>query len=196
MIFLRHPRAAVAAGVCYGRLDLPPGPEAEAEIARALALMPPVAALLTAPALRCRALSDRIAARDGVAAVIDDRLQELDFGAWEGRDWDAIDRAESDRWAADPWTVAPPGGETFAALVARVAAALAEAPPDAAIVTHAGIIRAARMILTGASFGAVFAAPVPHCRPIPLARPGGDGDGEGDGAAALRMAMDSAGARL
>ena len=170
MILLRHPAAAVAPGTCYGRLDLAPGPEAAAEIARALALLPPVAALRTGPARRCRALASRIAARDGVAEIVDDRLQELDFGAWEGRGWDAIDRAESDPWAADPWTVAPPGGETFAQLSARVAAALADAPPGAAIVTHAGVIRAARMILAGESFAAVFAAPVPHCMPIRLSR--------------------------
>jgi alpha-ribazole phosphatase len=174
MIFLRHPAAAVAPGICYGRLDLAPGREAEAEIARALALLPPVAVLRTGPSRRCRALAERIAARDGVAAVVDDRLQELDFGAWEGRGWDAIDRAESDAWAADPWTVAPPGGETFAALTARVAAALDDtapgAAPGAAIVTHAGVIRAARMMLTGESFAAVFAAPVPHCTPIRLCR--------------------------
>ena len=170
MIFLRHPAAAVAPGICYGRLDLAPGPDAEAEIARALALLPAVTALRTAPARRCRVLADRIAARDGVAAILDQRLHELDFGRWEGRPWDAVDQAESDPWAADPWTVPPPGGETFAALSIRVAAALAEMPPGAAVVTHAGVIRAARIILAGESFGAVFAAPVPHCTPIRLCR--------------------------
>jgi alpha-ribazole phosphatase len=182
LIFLRHPRAAVAAGICYGRLDLAPGPGAEAEIGRALALLPRVSALRTGPARRCRALALRIAARDRVPAVVDDRLQELDFGRWEGRAWDTVDRAESDPWAADPWTLPPPGGESFAELTARVAAALAETPPDAVIVTHAGVIRAARMLLAGESFAAVFAAPVPHCTPIALA-------------AAPRMAMDSAGRR-
>jgi alpha-ribazole phosphatase len=190
MIFLRHPAAAVAPGICYGRLDLAPGPGAEAEIARALALLPRAAALRTAPSRRCRALADRIAARDGVAATIEEHLQELDFGRWEGRPWDAIDRAESEPWAADPWRIAPPGGETFAALLARVAAALAEMPPGAVVVTHAGVIRAARMILAAESFDAVFAAPVPHCTPIPLptAAPGAP-------ALAPRIAMDSAGPR-
>jgi alpha-ribazole phosphatase len=170
MIFLRHPAAAVAPGTCYGRLDPDAGPGAEAAIARALALLPPVPAVLSSPAQRCRCLAERIAARDGVPAVIDARLQELDFGRWEGRRWDAIDRAESDSWAADPVSVAPPGGETFAALTARVAAALADAPTRAAIVTHAGVIRAARMMLAGESFAAAFAVPVPHCMPIRFGR--------------------------
>jgi alpha-ribazole phosphatase len=187
MIFLRHPAAAVAPGICYGRLDLAPGPGAEAEIARALALLPLATALCTGPARRCRALADRIAARDRVPAVVDDRLQELDFGRWEGRGWGAIERTESDSWAADPWRVAPPGGETFAALLARVAAALAEIAPGTVIVTHAGVVRAARMILAGESFEAVFAAPVPHCTPIPLPDPG-----SGVSTPPPRIAMDSA----
>lgn len=169
MIFLRHPAVAVT-GTCYGRLDLDCGPEADAAIAALLAELPPAPALLTSPAGRCRVLADRIAARDGVPAVADDRLCELDFGAWEGRLWSAIDRAESDPWAADPVNRAPPCGESFAALLARVASALAEAPEDAVIVTHAGPIRAARMILASASFARVFAEPVPHCAPIRLDR--------------------------
>jgi alpha-ribazole phosphatase len=170
MIFLRHPATAVAPGICYGRLDVPPGPGAPAEIARALALLPRVPAVISSPACRCRVLAEPIAARDGVALTIDPRLQELDFGRWEGLAWDATERAESDLWAANPQGTAPPGGETFAALIARVTAALAEAPADAAIVTHAGVIRAARMILAGESFAAVFAAPVPHCEPIRICR--------------------------
>jgi alpha-ribazole phosphatase len=170
MIFLRHPTADAAPGTCYGRLDLPPGPGAPAEIARALALLPRVPAVLSSPARRCRVLAEPIAARDTVALTIDPRLHELDFGRWEGLAWDAIERAESDLWAADPQNTAPPRGETFAALTARVAAALAEAPTGAAIVTHAGVIRAARMILACESFAAVFAAPVPHCEPIRIVR--------------------------
>lgn len=168
MIFLRHPPAEAVPGICYGRLDLDCAPGAGARIAALLAVLPPVSAIRASPARRCRALAEAIAGRDGLAVVTDERLAELDFGAWEGRFWAEIPRAESDPWAADPERLAPPGGETFAALRARVAAALADAPAGAAIVTHAGVIRAARMILTAASFAEVFAAPVPHCTPIRL----------------------------
>lgn len=171
MIFVRHPPAAVAPGTCYGRLDLACGPEAEAHLAALLCALPAVTAVRSSPARRCLMLARRVAARDGAAVIEDGRLHELDFGAWEGRPWAGIDRGESERWAADPMTVAPPGGETFAAMLDRVRAALAETPAEALIVTHAGVIRAARMILTGASFADVFAAPVPFCEAIRL-----DGD--------------------
>jgi alpha-ribazole phosphatase len=169
MIFVRHP-AVAAAGTCYGRLDLDCAPGAEDAIRALLTELPPVRALRSSPARRCRLLADRIAARDRVPAVLDARLCELDFGEWEGRPWSAIDRAESDRWAADPVSNSPPGGETFASLHARLAEALADTPPGAVVVTHAGPIRAARMILTGASFAQVFADPVPHCTPIRMRR--------------------------
>ncbi|GMG81057.1 hypothetical protein LNKW23_02690 [Paralimibaculum aggregatum] len=181
-VFLRHPRPAVAPGTCYGRLDLPEGPRASVEIAAALRAAPAVSAVVASPALRCRRLAERLAARDGVALSLDPRLRELDFGAWEGRPWAEIPRAESDPWAADPFRLAPPGGERFADLLARVHAALAELPPGAAVVCHAGPIRAARMLLEGVGFAAAFAAPVPHAAPLPIG-PGAPSrdtpDGEG-----------------
>jgi alpha-ribazole phosphatase len=169
VIFLRHPRPEVPAGICYGRTDLAEGPEAAAEIAAALAVAPPVTRVVASPARRCRGLAEALAARDGVGLELDERLWEMDFGAWEGLRWDAIRRADSDPWAADPWTVAPPGGETFAAVHARVAAVLVEAGRGTALVCHAGPIRAARMILTGASFTAVVAEPVPYAVPLSFA---------------------------
>ena len=166
MIFLRHPRPVIAPGICYGRMDVDIGPEGEAEIAGALAATPPVARVIASPARRCRALAARLAARDGANLTFDPRLREMNFGAWEGVAWDRIDRAESDPWSADPWSLAPPGGETFADVHARVAEVLAAVEPGTALICHAGPIRAARMILTGASFAEVFAEPVPHAVPI------------------------------
>ena len=163
MIFLRHPKPDVPAGLCYGRTDLDIGSESAAEIALALKATPRIARVIASPALRCRRLAEELAARDDVALSFDPRLRELDFGAWEGVPWDEIPRWASDPWADDPWTVAPPGGETFAKLHTRVAAAIREiGPGNSALVCHAGPIRAARMILTGASFDEVFAKAVPY----------------------------------
>ncbi len=170
MILLRHPATNAAAGVCYGRSEVGLGSWAAAEVAGALAATPRVRRVVASPARRCRSLAAALAERDGLELDVDARLHELDFGAWEGRRWRDIPRAESDAWAADPWRVAPPGGETFAELHQRVAAALDDVEDSAALVTHAGPIRAARMILDGAAFEAVFAEPVPHATPLRLAR--------------------------
>ncbi len=174
MIFLRHPKPDVPAGLCYGRTDLDIGPDGAAEIAQALETTPRVVRVIASPALRCRKLAEELARRDGVALSFDRRLWELDFGDWEGMRWDDIRRADSDRWADDPWTIAPPGGETFAAVHARVGAVLAEAivdsGPGTALVCHAGPIRVARMILTGAGFDVVWAEPVGYATPIQFKR--------------------------
>jgi alpha-ribazole phosphatase len=155
MIFLRHPKPDKASGLCYGRTDLDIGPDGAAEIARAIEVTPTVARVIASPALRCRRLAEGLAARDG-----------LKFGEWEGVPWAEIGRENSDLWAADPWNVAPPGGETFAQLHARVGEVLAKTAPGTALVCHAGPIRVARMILTGAGFETVFAEAVPYASPI------------------------------
>lgn len=166
MIFLRHPRPEVPAGLCYGRMDVGIGADGAADIARAVAETPSLKRIIASPALRCRGLAEALAGRDGAVLSFDPRLWEMDFGDWEGLPWEVIRRGDSDPWAADPWTNAPPGGETFAAVHARVAEAIGEAGPGTGIICHAGPIRAVRMILTGADFKAVFAEPVPYATAI------------------------------
>ncbi len=174
MIFLRHPKPEVPAGLCYGRTDPDIGSDGEAEIARAMEATPRVVRVIASPALRCRRLAEELARRDGAALSFDPRLWELDFGDWEGLPWAEIGRGNSDLWASDPWSIAPPGGETFAEVHARVGEVLVEAVvdsgPGTALVCHAGPIRVARMILTGAGFEAVFAETVPYATPIRFSR--------------------------
>lgn len=169
-VFLRHPRPRIAPGICYGRLDIAEGETAAAEIKAGLAGAPAVPAVCASPALRCRRLAERLAAQSGAPLTFDPRLWELDFGAWEGRAWADIPRSESDPWAADPMRQAPPGGESFAELEARVMRAVEAAPPGTAFVTHAGPIRAARIALGGESFEAAFARPVPYATPLEIGR--------------------------
>jgi alpha-ribazole phosphatase len=168
-LLLRHPPTAAAPGLCYGRHDPGLAPGWEAAIDALAAELPPLARVVTSPAARCRAPAERLAAALGLAAEAEPGLQELDFGAWEGRLWSEIPRAESDPWAESPRDRAPPEGESFAALDARVAAALAgiaDGGGAALIVTHAGPIRATLMRARGESFETAFARPVPYATPI------------------------------
>lgn len=147
MILLRHTRPAGAEGLCYGRTDLPPGPDLPAEAARLAAALPPVARIVTSPLTRCARLAATLAAARGLPLAVEPRLVEIDFGAWEGRAWAAIPRAEIDAWAADLLYARPHGGETVAELAARaaegLAAAAAAGPGPVLVVAHAGVIRAA-----------------------------------------------------
>lgn len=134
---IRHPRPLIAAGLCYGRLDI--AAENDPALAAALrAELPPGLPVWSSPLRRCREL----AAALHPAPQIDERLAELDFGAWEGRPWDAIPRPELDAWAADVAGYAPPGGESPRALQARALAFVDSlAVDEAVVVTHAGVIR-------------------------------------------------------
>lgn len=168
MMFLRHPVTAAATGLCYGRLDVEVSEAGGRQIAEVLEKLPRQSAIVSSPAGRCTTLASAIASRDGLSVIQDLRLQEMNFGEWEGCAWSMLPRDQTDHWAEDPWDRAPPGGETFSEMFDRVTDALAAAPPEALIVTHAGVIRAARMILGGASFDAVFSEAVPYCAPIQI----------------------------
>ena len=168
MIFLRHPKTDAPDGMCYGRSDVGWGAGAEAEVSAAIDRLPQVRALWASPLRRCQLLAERCGRAMKLQPVFDARLMEYDFGEWEGQFWTDIPRAESEPWTANIQYAAPPGGERFTDLIARVRAVLAEIPNDSLVVTHAGPIRAARMILTGASFDEVFRWKVPYCQPLSL----------------------------
>lgn len=144
LILLRHPRPDAPAGLCYGSSDLAPAPDIEAEARRLARRLHGVDGIVSSPLRRCAALAEALAVRLTVPLRLDPRWREIDFGAWEGRPWDAIPRPELDAWAADLMHARPHGGESVAMLAARVAAAAADCPPDrrTAVVTHAGPIRA------------------------------------------------------
>lgn len=135
---IRHTRPRVAPGICYGCLDLP-AEEPPAAVAAALrGELPPGLPVWSSPLRRCRDLAVELHPQP----AFDARLQEMDFGTWEGRSWDDIPRHELDAWAASVADYAPPGGESPRALQQRVLAFVAALTvAEAVLVTHAGVIR-------------------------------------------------------
>ncbi len=171
LLIARHPRTRAPEGLCYGRWEPPPGPDEASATEALLARLKTIRSVVASPSQRCRIPAERIAAALGLPLRLDERLQELDFGSWEGRGWEEIDRRESDWWAEDPINRAPPGGESFAAMQARVGAAWADLRLEERpfVLTHAGVIRAF-WILTGThDFAKAFAKSVPFAEPIEIA---------------------------
>lgn len=153
LALIRHTAVCLPPGLCYGRLDPELAGTAPAEIDAVLARLAGLRprSIRTSPARRCQRLARAIASALGGEVVPDDRLLELDFGAWEGLAWDQVPRAALDRWAADLTGFTPPGGESGAALVARVTAAH-QALPDRGthvVVSHGGPLRVLRALLRG-----------------------------------------------
>ena len=148
LVLIRHTRVAIADGQCYGRLDVPLAGSATVDIAAVLGRVAPVSVVVSSPATRCRQLAVALASRDGCPLQFEPALRELDFGEWEGRSWSEIDRAQSDPWALDPWNLAPPGGESEAAMWTRLQHWIEDGcdgrAQRLAIVAHGGPLRLLR----------------------------------------------------
>lgn len=169
-LFVRHPPLTGMDGICYGRLDAEPAPEAMDIAVRVVAPTLPCWPVHSSPSRRCLHFATRLAAGIGRPVHIDPRLQELDFGRWEGHRWADLPRDALDAWAIDIDGFAPPGGESFVQLRARVAAALADAPVPCILIAHAGVLRAA-LHLQGMPSARVLAASIAHAAPVWMPAP-------------------------
>jgi len=151
---VRHAAPLVEAGTCYGALDMPADAQATQQAAQALAqALPPGTVIRCSPLQRCMQLAGALCAlRADLAITPDERLREMDFGAWEGQRWDALDPALLQAWTDDFAHHRPGGGEAVHSFMARVTQAWTEAPSsggDVVWITHAGVIRAAMLLHAG-----------------------------------------------
>ncbi len=155
LFLVRHARPLIAAGTCYGQLDMPADAAATRQCAQALAQwLPPGVQVVSSPLQRCEQLAPvLIGLRSDLAYKTDARLQEMNFGDWEGRAWQDIAPAELQAWTDDFAHYAAGGsGESVTAFMARVAAAfdaLKNTAPDTLWITHAGVMRAVELLARG-----------------------------------------------
>lgn len=171
LILIRHPQPTIAPGICYGRTDLSVAPaQLELALAALLPTLPAGLPVYASPLQRCAVLAARLTSEP----VYDERLVEMDFGAWEMQPWDAIPRAGIDAWAADLANYRPGGGESVLHMAERIAAFYADLQRQldkddgqAIVVCHAGAMR----LLSACHAGlaplamALQAASAPHHMP-------------------------------
>ena len=134
-------------------------------LADALAVLP-LSAVYSSPLQRAYHTAVPIAERHGLEARRLDALRECNFGTWEGLSRaEVLARSEEDARRLREWerdaTVAPPGGESFAAMQERVCAAveqLAQQHLDQtiALVSHVGPIKVLLCAAMGAPISAAF----------------------------------------
>jgi alpha-ribazole phosphatase len=149
LYLVRHPQPADVTGLCYGRREVPVGPESVADAAAEVRGRIPErvlegARIFSSPASRCLILARCLAAPREPTVAED--LAEMDFGSWEGRAWDQVPRAQLDAWARDIWHYRPGGVESAAMVAARWQRWVKHVGngDDAVVaVTHAGVIRVA-----------------------------------------------------
>lgn len=152
--FLRHgPTTWNAEGRIQGHTDIP---LSDAGLAKMSGLRLPAefsgARLFASPSTRARQTAQALGLID---PVLDARLMEQNWGRWESLTTDEIrvqDGEDCFVRADLRYEFRPPGGESTAELMARVAAFMADAArtrTDAVAVAHFGVLRAAYTLATG-----------------------------------------------
>ncbi|HEU0130101.1 MAG TPA: bifunctional RNase H/acid phosphatase [Mycobacteriales bacterium] len=140
LLLLRHGQTAMSVERRFSGSGDPPltqvGRAQAAALAGRVAAMPgPFAAVVSSPLARARQTAEPVAAALGLDVVVDERLRETDFGAWEGLTFGEIRERDPEGlqdWLDDP-AVPAPGGESFAQVGRRVRQAR-----DALLAEHGG----------------------------------------------------------
>lgn len=121
---------------------------------------------MTSPTLRTR----QTAAALRLEASVEPMLADLDYGRWAGRSMEAVEADEPgalSAWTTDP-TTAPHGGESVAALIARIASwldGMTRMQGRVVAVAHPSTLRAALVLALGAHPQAFWRIDVgPLCR--------------------------------
>jgi len=108
-----------------------------------------IGAVVSSPLERARETAEIIAERLGLELRISDDLDEIDFGEWTGRSFDALaPDPRWQRWNRERSAATAPGGETMGAAQARILREierLRDEFPDAGaiLVSHCDAIKAA-----------------------------------------------------
>jgi len=105
--------------------------------------------VLSSPLARCRVFAEALSSRLRCPLQLENDLQELDFGRWDGQPLATVWQQQSEAVLAfwrDPEAYPPPGGEDMAALQRRALAVVERLCRDHAgerllLLTHSGVIR-------------------------------------------------------
>ena len=158
---IRHTSVDLSPGICYGQSDVDVAPSFEREINEVAARLPqiPVDCIWCSPLQRCRKLAEFLF--PGQPITFDSRLKELNFGDWELKSWDEIYALpEGKNWMNNYQQLPTSNGESYIEMKQRIASWLTEVKkankPEIAVVTHAGVIRMVKHLISGESMDKIF----------------------------------------
>lgn len=167
---LRHGEAAT--GLCLGKsYDPPLTTLGWTQMTQALPESAPWSVVISSPSRRCAEFATQLAAQLNLPCHLDERLQELGFGLWEGRPWAELYAEAGETLIAfqtNPTAIVNPApqGETYAEFERRIANAWADwanagEGGHSLIVTHAGVIREILRFVIGFPAQSLFRWQVP-----------------------------------
>lgn len=152
---VRHTSVNVPTGYVYGQTDVPLNDTFEEEASEVKSKLEQIQAsdghsfekVWCSPLTRCVRLATYCGYPD---AIRDDRLKEINFGAWEMKSWDEIAAdSRSKAWFADWLHVKVPGGESFMEQYLRVSNFLEEIKKEpyqkVCLFAHGGVLTCARV---------------------------------------------------
>ncbi len=158
---MRHTAVDVPSGICYGQTDVPLINGYTDEIQQIKKRVPKdIDLLISSPLRRCTFIAEEF----NIYYTSDDRLLEMDFGAWEMQPWDKIPKQELDNWMTNIVSTSPPYGENLMTVQQRVNSFLDELRNKkhmkVLLVTHAGPMRCMWNYLLGTPLENTFKIPV------------------------------------
>ncbi len=166
LLLVRHASHDEVGLVLSGRTDhfglTQAGTAEAASLARLLRREPRPAALWSSPRRRALETAAILGSALGLAVQPAPALDEIDFGAWTGRDFAALEDDPAWRaWNAQRATAQPPDGEAMHEAAARLLRWIGTLPACHAAgavlaVTHADMIKAALLAHLGASLDAFW----------------------------------------
>jgi alpha-ribazole phosphatase len=176
LTLMRHPPIEARGDRCIGQTNVELSLEGRTALLplaeKACRLNPDK--ILCSDLQRCQLLAEAIAGRLGLFAEPDPIWREVSFGSWENRTWSDIQAREPQvlsEWTTSFDTIAPPAGESFAQLQARVLTGVESrivcntgATPVShyLVITHAGVIRAVVSGFSGLPLRKTFELAVPY----------------------------------
>jgi alpha-ribazole phosphatase len=147
---VRHGKVAGPAAL-YGRTDIPLSTAGYNDLQRTLSSLhaqTPISHLISSPRLRCLQVAQEFSTQYTIPLRTEDKLQEMDFGIWDGVPFDEL----GDEWKnieafwESPHSMQPPEGGSLTDFAERVISGWESLISNAksgheVIICHGGVIR-------------------------------------------------------
>ncbi len=126
--------------------------------------------IMTSPLQRCHEFAESLAEEEDLTLHINEQLQEIHFGDWEGLSPDQLLQSEAEAlqaWWQNPTWETPPRGESFHDFRSRILKAFKQIAmkyegQHVLLVSHAGVIRVILMSILGMQDENLFRLNVGH----------------------------------
>lgn len=163
---IRHTRVNVDATVCYGNSDVELASTFPSELGLIQQKLPSAENWVIYSSPLKRTLKLAAALFPAEQPVIDNRLRELNFGNWELKKWDEINKEELSGWMNDFVNVPCTGGESYQNLYDRSAEffdhCISKAHEHVLVISHAGVIRSILSLILKIPLEKTFSLQLDH----------------------------------